>query len=112
MAAVFVLFLVAEWGSHGVICSTPDQADGTYITATEDHREDPCDTLVLCSDTRGRDRQTVSSGHNAVQHNGVLDGLFSPVVIAALRGDPPLFSSTANRLFRPPNPPFHPPKLT
>jgi len=111
LAALFLIFLMAEWGSHAVICSNNyESADEQTVSATDYDHEDPCQTMVLCSDGKSRDQQTKTLGHDASQHNGLLDALRNLHPLVASFREPSMTFSWADRLFRPPSPPFHPPK--
>ncbi len=112
LAAGFLFALLAEWGSHAVICSgetITDAAEQQSMTATDPGHEDPCQTLILCSDGR-QDQQTRHFMHDASQHNGLVD-VFASLCphLKALRERKISFGDAA-RIFRPPKPPFHPPK--
>jgi len=110
LAAAFLFVLLAEWGSHAVICSDEFQGDGQSMSARESDHEDPCQTLVLCSDNRQKDQQTPSFSHDASQHNGLVD-IFAALQpkLTQLRERRIAFA-TAERIFQPPEPPFNPPK--
>jgi hypothetical protein len=69
-----LIFLLAEWGSHGIIYANASSSDGQAIQSSEGSDEDPCSTMILCHDGQ-RDRQTPSFSHDASQHNGFLDHL-------------------------------------
>jgi hypothetical protein len=111
LAATFLFVLIAEWGSHAVVCSDEFHvSDAQAISATERGHDDPCQSLILCSDNKQKDQQVPKLGHDATQHNGLLD------VFAALRpkltayDEPQIVFASTEELFRPPKPPFHPPK--
>ena len=108
-AAAFLVMMIAEWGSHGIIYAHADSAAGQSISSTNGH-EDPCGTLILCSDNQRRDHQTPNFGHDASQHNALFDQFSRRHLSRLPRKDPLPSSATVNGLFRPPNPPFHPPK--
>ena len=110
LAAAFLFVLFAEWGSHAVICSDDFQAGGQSMSAVQTGHEDPCQTLVLCSDNKQKDRQTPSFSHEASQHNGLVD-VFAALTpkLTALDEGSTTFDTTAP-IFRPPEPPFNPPK--
>ena len=112
LAAAFLLVLLSEWGSHSMICSgqTFVGEDERSISAAGHGHEDPCRSLVLCSDNKQRDRQAPKLGHDATQHNGLIDVLASLRPNVAVAGDVPIPLGSGDALFRPPKPPFHPPK--
>jgi len=108
-AVAFLFMMIAEWGSHGIIYAHADSAAGQSISSTTGH-EDPCGTLILCSDNQRRDHQTPNFGHDASQHNALFDQFSRRHLSRLPSKDPRPSSATVNGLFRPPNPPFHPPK--
>ena len=112
LAGFFLLFLLSEWGSHALICNGASSHGEQSVSASEYGHEDPCQTLVLCSDGKRQDQQTSTLGHDASQHNGLLDTLSNLKPLDASVNEPSIVFSWADRLFRPPSPPFHPPKLT
>jgi hypothetical protein len=110
-AVAFLLVLLAEWGSHSVIpasaaSSAPDEQS---ISADEGGHEDPCQTLVICNEGPRKDRQAKLS-HDSSPHNGLFGMLADSNLNFDVPDDPRMSFPTANRLYRPPNPPFHPPK--
>jgi hypothetical protein len=112
LAGLFVLFLLAEFGSHGVAFASHSEADGRSVSETERGHEDPCATLIVCSNSQQRDQQRQKSV-DTWQHNGLIDqfaGLRRHVV-SSLSHSGINFEPAAG-LFQPPNPPFHPPKLS
>jgi hypothetical protein len=110
-AAVFVLVLLAEWGSHGIIFSQREQVGETSVSSSERGHEDPCGTLVLCSDGRRNDQQ-VSFSHDASQHNAYLDNRSNTCRNSVIVSDPLGHSSFVFGISRPPDPAFHPPELS
>ena len=112
LAGFFLLFLLSEWGSHALICNGASSHDEQSVSASEYGHEDPCQTLVLCSDGKRKDQQTSTLGHDACQHNALLDTLTDLRPLTGASKDPGLLFAWADRLYRPPSPPFHPPKLT
>lgn len=111
LAAVFVLLLFAEFGSHGLICSGDEAADGQSVSATDPGHEDPCATLIQCGYDQNN-RRPPTLGHDASQHNALFDRLSDLTAQAVFGDEQPLLSETASPIFRPPDPPFHPPKFS
>jgi len=111
LAAAFLLVFMAEVGSHVVICSNHSSPSEQAIYATEDGHGDPCDLVVICRGSERRDRQMPNLSHDAAQHNALFDR-FSDLDLLVFQKDPPIPLSSANGLFRPPSPPFHPPELS
>ncbi len=112
LAALFLVFFLAEIGSHIVICAEHSSIDKQSISFSESNHDDPCKTLVLCGESSRRDKQVPKLGHDFSQHNALFDassGMLSPTDI---HKDPPIPFSTGHGLFRPPSPPFHPPQTS
>ncbi len=113
LAAFFLIFLLGEWGGHSVICIGLESHDEQQsVSATDYGHEDPCQTMASCTDGKRQDQQTKTLGHDATQHNGLLDALRNLRPLTSSEREPAMTFSWADRLFRPPSPPFHPPKLT
>jgi hypothetical protein len=110
-AGVFVLVLLAEWGSHGVIFSQRDQGGETAMSTSERGHEDPCGTMILCSDGRRND-QVPSISHDASQHNAYFDNRSNTGRNFVIVADPLRHSSFVFGLSRPPDPAFHPPEIS
>jgi hypothetical protein len=111
VAALFVLVLLAEWGSHGIIFSQGDQGGDSSITASDRGHEDPCGTLVLCNDGR-RNQQVPSLTHDASQHNAYFDNKSNTCRSFVIVADPLRHSSFVFGVSRPPDPAFHPPEIS
>jgi hypothetical protein len=112
LAAAFLIFLLAEWGSHSVIEANPLSADAPAISAHEIPHGDPCDTLVLCSDNGRRDQQRSNLGREVTQHSAPLDLLAVLCHRICARDASRIEFSTANVLSRSISPPFHPPEIS
>jgi hypothetical protein len=111
LAALFLIFLLAEWGSHGVVNAKPSSLDQQAVSSDEGGHDDPCRFLVLCSDSGRKDRQMPRFGHQ-VMHNGLLDLLSDLRPPVGFQDDLAIPFTTANCLSRPPDPAFHPPELS
>jgi hypothetical protein len=112
LAAFFLIVFLAEVGSHAVICSNHSSGDGQAISSHESGHEDPCNSLILCSDSNRKDQQMPNLGHDATQHNALFDrqrGLFAQTIV---QKDPRIPFTTEHCIFRPKSPPFHPPELS
>jgi hypothetical protein len=113
LAAAFLLLLVVEFGSHGVIFAhSGSSKNGDAVQSSERGHEDPCGTLIMCSDSRKRDQQVPGVSHDASQHNALFDRLSGMRNLSGIERDQPITFEDANALFRPPLPPFHPPKAS
>ena len=112
LAAVFLIVLLAEWGSHSMIDAHPASPDASSISAHDDNHGDLCDTLILCSDSGRRDGQRSEIGRDLTQHSAPLDLLSDLSRRTSLRDGSRFEFSTASGLFRPISPPFHPPELS
>ncbi|MBX3281253.1 MAG: hypothetical protein KF756_02130 [Acidobacteria bacterium] len=112
ISGLFLFVLLAEFASHGAICAVVVHNTAAEINASHHDSEDPCQTLVLCSNNREKERQTASFTHDKVQHNGLIGGFILPPVEAA-GSDPSnfVFPETRPR-FRPPDLLFRPPELS
>ena len=51
-AVAFLFFLLAEWGSHGLAFAHSDSGEGRSAHSREDGHDDPCKTMIRCSDGR------------------------------------------------------------
>ncbi|MFL6467892.1 MAG: hypothetical protein ACJ72Z_08030 [Pyrinomonadaceae bacterium] len=80
------------------------------LSANEGQHEDPCSTLIICNNDQRSERPARTFGHDASQHNLLFDQLSRHHISRLLHEEPRLSSATVNGLFRPPNPPFHPPQ--
>lgn len=110
LAGAFLALLVFEFASHGMICSNQHHSEEPAMYATDYGHNDPCETLVMCSQSRQRDQQQPRFGHETVQHNG-LAGLFDvSETFYQARSDLSHMHSNIGEIFRPPDPPFQPPK--
>lgn len=110
LAAVFLALMVFEFASHGMICVNRYHSEEPAVVATDYGHDDPCQTLVMCSQSRQRDQQQPRFGHETVQHNGLV-GLFdiNTPLFDPCSSRASLHSST-REIFRPPDPPFQPPE--
>ena len=109
-AGLFLVFLLAEWGSHGVIYAHSSFADGQAIASADREHEDPCHTLIICGDPGRKDNSNL--WHDATPHSALFDDLSQMKRLDGFAKDPHLQFTTVNRLFRPPSPPFHPPEIS
>jgi len=113
LALLFLVILLAEWGSHGVIHQSTYSQDRPAVSAVDqsDHN-DPCRTLAVCSDGQRKDQQSPRFGQHLTQHNGLIDGLMAVGPNINVHDDPVFSFEIAHAIRRPPNPPFHPPELS
>ena len=109
LALGFLVLLLAEWGSHAAIYANASSPEGTAAYSNENGHEDPCKTLVRCSD--GQRQQVLKLSHDVTQHNGFVPRLSDIRQAAVLYVNPLFPRSNLVGLFRPPDPPFHPPEL-
>jgi hypothetical protein len=110
--AAFLIFLLAEWGSHGVIYANASSAEGPAIYSTDDGgHEDPCKTLICCNDSR-RHEQQVPSGFDATPHSALFDRLSDLPRLRDPDRDALTSYAAVHPLLRPITPPFHPPELS
>ena len=72
---LFLVLLLAEWGSHGVVAeSSPTLAEHVAQYDGGDH-DDPCRTLILCGDSSRHDQQMPTLGHDVARDNKLLEWL-------------------------------------
>jgi hypothetical protein len=109
LAVVFLFVFLAEAGSHAVICASHSDGDAHSFSSSGGGHEDPCQTLVLCRSQR-KDQKLPNLGHDASQHNALFDRIRDLTPLIEAREDANTSPSAAHCLFRPPNPPFQPPK--
>lgn len=115
LAAAFLFVLIAEWGSHSLMCSGHENGasgDGPAMFATQGGHDDPCRSLILCRDNQQRDQQLPKLGHDATQHNALFDPFSELDRPIDLRARSPIPFSGADGLARPPDPAFHPPEIS
>lgn len=112
IAMAFLLFLLVEWGSHAMTHAfSPAVLNHTSISADEGCHEDPCQSLILCGDSRRERQQMPNPGHQIAQPNE-LAGLIADVLLIDLRESPPIPFGTSHTIFRPSSPPLPPPELS
>ncbi len=109
LSALFVIVFVAEFGSHAIIYASHTGGDARSFSSSEGGHEDPCQTLVLCRSQR-KDQQLPAFGHDSSQHNALFDPLRNLEPLIDSLKDAKISRTNAHCLFRPPNPPFQPPK--
>jgi len=112
LATLFLVVFLAEAGSHGFICSGQISSEGQSINASESGHDDPCQSLVLCSDNKQKDQQLPGFSHDSMQHNAMFDRPWELLNQTGIEQEARIPYSTAHALFRPPSPPFHPPELS
>lgn len=109
LSALFVIVFIAEFGSHAVICASHTDGDARSFSSSDGGHEDPCQTLVLCSSHR-KGQKLPTLGHDASQHNALFDPIRNLEPLIDSLTDANLSRTNAHCLFRPPSPPFQPPK--
>lgn len=112
LAALFLLVFLAEAGSHGLICASHRSVNEYSVSSTDGGHDDPCKTLIVCSDSRRKDQQLPTFSHDSMQHNAMFDRWSDLDSRFDMRSEVPIPFATAHALFRPPSPPFHPPELS
>lgn len=112
LAALFMLVFLAEAGSHGMICSSNSSADELSVSSSQDGHDDPCKSLILCSDSKRKDQQLPGFSHDSMQHNAIFDRRQDLDTQFGVDNEPRIPFATGHTLFRPPSPPFHPPELS
>lgn len=109
VAAAFLFFLLAEWGSHAMVHINNSTSRAVAVSAGLEH-SDNHGSLILCNDDGRRDEQVPNVGHDLTPTVRLTELLISLAPQVAERSPLPL-SHTALGLTRPPEPHFHPPEL-
>lgn len=112
LAALFMFVFLAEAGSHAAICADHSSSGERSVSASENGSEDPCKTLILCSDGKQKDQQLPKLRHDSSQHNALFDPNRGIGTQAGTQKEPKIPFGTAHCLFRPKSPPFQPPKTS
>lgn len=112
MAAVFLVVLFAEWGSHGLAFAHSFSGEGQVVHSQHDQHEDLCKTLIRCSETSRQEQQAPSFGHEVIQRNNFVESLTSSRHWDETYKDPQIRRARISELSRPIIPPFHPPELS
>lgn len=112
LATLFLIVFVAELGSHAVICANYSSIGEQSISPGDRGHDDPCKSLIICSDSNRKDQHVPNLGHDITHHNGLLDARSGPFSQIGVDKDSQIPFSTAHCLFRPPSPPFHPPEIS
>jgi hypothetical protein len=110
LGAVFLVVLLAEWGSHSLTFSHTMGGDGSTVHSTGYGHDDPCKTLVHSPD--GKQQNPPSPRHNVSPFAGFLFADLDPQ-LSVHQAKPPLSDrERIDPLSRPLNPPFHPPEFS
>ncbi len=110
-AAAFLLVLLVEWGSHSLAFAHAAPPEGVVAVSSEHEHEDPCKTMIHCSESRRQD-QVPNPGHDRIQQNSTSFGNAEIDTYLVSNRQPGIFREDANRLFRSIDPPFQPPELS
>lgn len=110
IAGVFMILLLAEWGSHAAYPLHAEAVGASEITSVL-HDNDLCDTLILCNDPTHRERELPNSFGEVTHFGGSIDIDARRVDSSFYRGAAPFGFPSAQPLTRPIGPPFHPPEL-
>ena len=111
LALSFLVLLLAEWGSHAAIYANSSTSEGAAIYSNENSHEDPCKTLVRCSDGQRQNQHVLKLTHNTSQHNGFVPRLCALGRAGVFHDDGRFAQTNLRALFRPPDPLFHPPEI-
>lgn len=109
IAAAFLIFLLAEWGSHSVAFAHSISGEGHSIQCEENGHDDLCETLIRCGDGPRQEQMVPNPGHDVTQRNPFFD-LFDPDLLFAIHKDPRIPRTRVGELSRPVSPPFQPPQ--
>ena len=111
LALGFLVLLLAEWGSHAAIYANASLGEGAAVYSNESGHEDPCKTIVRCSDGQRQNQQVLKLSHDVTQHNGFIPRLSDLRRAGPSCSDAVFFRTSLRTIFRPPDPPFHPPEV-
>jgi hypothetical protein len=111
LVTIFVMLYLAEFSSHALICTGLSSKDAEAMSQRGSSHEDPCKSLILCNDSKQRDRQSPGFAHDATQHNALIDSFADLGYLLLLTKEPRIPSLAGEGLFRSLSPPTHPPKL-
>ena len=109
LAALFLICFFAEVGSHVVICAAHSPGVERSFSSSDRGHDDPCRSLVLCSDSRRGGKQGPTLGHDASQHNPLFDVRCSFLPPVEWR-EKTTMNFSARFLRRARRPHFHPPQ--
>ena len=112
VAVAFLVFLLVEWGSHNIAFAHTYSDNGQAVQSQDTQHEDPCRTMIRCSDGPRQDQTLQKLSHNVLPYNNFVIGSLNPRRWADLHKDPRLSRLGVYPLFRPPDPLFHPPKIS
>lgn len=112
MAAVFIVVLFAEWGSHGLAFAHSFSGEEAAVHSQHEAHEDLCETLIRCSDSSRQEQPVPTFGHDVTQRNHFLDRLTSSRHWDERDKDERIRRSRISDLSRPVSPPFYPPELS
>ena len=112
-AAAFLLFLLVEFGSHTMTHAfSPSAKNHPAVSANEGCDEDPCQSLILCGDSRRERQQIPNSGHPTAQPTDLVGFYPTADPLIDLRESPPIPFGLSHAISRPTSPPFTPPELS
>ncbi len=110
LAAAFLIFLLAEWGSHSLAFAHSDKGEGHVVHAEQGQHEDLCKTLIRCSEGL-REQLPPTAGHYTAQSNPFLDHFANDRRGVSYK-DPRIPRSNVSGISRALSPPFHPPEVS
>jgi hypothetical protein len=112
IAVGFLVFLLAEWGSHGLAFAHSASSETEAVHAQHGAHEDLCKTIIRCPEGSRQELPPPSAGHDVVQQN-LFPGRFErSSKQIGLSKDPRHHRSRLSPLYRAVSPPFHPPELS
>jgi hypothetical protein len=109
VAAAFLVFMLAEWGSH-VMVHINSSGSGAVVATSGSHRDDPCDTHIQC-DSRRHDRQLPGISHDLMPIVSLSDAFAYVMPLLGADEARPLPDYMAAASIRPPDPHFRPPEF-
>lgn len=110
-AAAFLLFFLAEWGTHALMHTGQPKDGETVVSTRGDSHGHPGHSIFLCNDSRRSDQQIPGFSHD-ITPNAMLDLLSDLNPRIDVESHSPLPFLDARALLRPTCPPLPPPELS
>jgi hypothetical protein len=111
MAVAFLFVLLVEWGSHSLAFAHSESSRGLVAIDIEVEHDDPCRSMTCCE--RRRSEQPASSFfHDLKPSHSVIEIAFENNAVDRLREAVTIPREDAHPIFRPAEPPIHPPELS
>jgi hypothetical protein len=112
IAVAFLVFLLAEWGSHSLTFSHSSSNESSAVHAQHGPHEDLCKTLIRCPDGPRQELPPPNAGHVIAQQRSPFAGSYDTDRERRAKEYVRSHRAKINALFRTAPPPFHPPELS